>query len=564
MRFTTLLMLGAFLFSSFVPPYAQAKSFSRTESYHLRNPTPSPVSPIFVGAILAEKLVQNGPEWYLQLARNGGIRVGESELLFAQPLLEQKSGNYFVLGSIQLKNYRRHFASLLTADKKLLRIVENERELRKVLLGKEFTVRDGWKLKDINSGGDLWPSFAIQPRLDGNRAVFEIRKVIQKITSPIQFNPLSLLRFKINPKLGTVISQLLVALALGAVWTIVLHLSGNHSQWSETLPLLSVLSAGENPLFRTQSKRNAGILSQLGLSYPEFQKLAQAQADYEENLKLREPTVLKFIFSTKTHQRFSKTLLELAPKLRNLGVIQPLTQALLFAKDHYYGDISGTASQDPSILNKLLGIGISLDDPIDRMVARALITNDPILFNLGRGSDPLLVKSLKKITEALGVEISTLWSHPFMDEEQLIAQEIPEEKRVVAAVGLGELARTIFKAKEEFALATRAGRAPKKFILLIKNIESMDPRVRAVFQKMFITGELSHSNLATLQIPENFQILFTKAASSDLTDIYARSFYDQLVVKTVPEVKDFLPPVLEGLPPGIREIGYLPHLRIER
>jgi len=192
-------------------------------------------------------------------------------------------------------------------------------------------------------------------------------------------------------------------------------------------------------------------------------------------------------------------------------------------------------------------------------VARAFTTNDPVLFNQEPGSDKKLTATIQEIAQAAGSELSILYGNPFTEERQLIGHKVPKKGKDRLVYGLGELVRAVRKAQKELDQAKLEGRQPKKHILLLKNIEAMDAEVRVQLQEILRIGELTHTELGTVLLPENFQIMMTKRFGANIED---SSFYDRVIVKKAPAQTDFTPPAVEGID-SIKEEDYLNFVSLE-
>ena len=256
-----------------------------------------------------------------------------------------------------------------------------------------------------------------------------------------------------------------------------------------------------------------------------------------------EPMAAIHIASLRTQERFSKFVLEWTQKYREQGHgKKSLELARRAAEQHYYEDLIGKKS-----------------GPFAEMVARAFTTNDPVLFNQEPGSDKKLTATIQEIAQAAGSELSILYGNPFTEERQLIGHKVPKKGKDRLVYGLGELVRAVRKAQKELDQAKLEGRQPKKHILLLKNIEAMDAEVRVQLQEILRIGELTHTELGTVLLPENFQIMMTKRFGANIED---SSFYDRVIVKKAPAQTDFTPPAVEGID-SIKEEDYLNFVSLE-
>ena len=345
----------------------------------------------------------------------------------------------------------------------------------------------------------------------------------------------------------------LVGLALGSVffipgliqhlgWASVfpameLHVVYNAAATIFGWPLASIL------LPESVKQKNKEVLAALGLSYTDFQKLTQEQESYDRNVISSEPMAAIHIASLRTQERFSKFVLEWTQKYREQGHgKKSLELARRAAEQHYYEDLIGKKS-----------------GPFAEMVARAFTTNDPVLFNQEPGSDKKLTATIQEIAQAAGSELSILYGNPFTEERQLIGHKVPKKGKDRLVYGLGELVRAVRKAQKELDQAKLEGRQPKKHILLLKNIEAMDAEVRVQLQEILRIGELTHTELGTVLLPENFQIMMTKRFGANIED---SSFYDRVIVKKAPAQTDFTPPAVEGID-SIKEEDYLNFVSLE-
>ncbi|HAM36952.1 MAG TPA: hypothetical protein DEB40_06955 [Elusimicrobia bacterium] len=294
------------------------------------------------------------------------------------------------------------------------------------------------------------------------------------------------------------------------------------------------------------------VLEVLGLTYAQFQRLTRAQVEFEREALGADPALKQAIFSMRTLERFSKTALELTGKFRGQGESQPLAKALILAAQAFYGDIRATSSggidkflghfaefipeavvkagDSLRLEQRALGIAVA-DDDMDRRVARALMTTYPALFREASGNDRALMRALRRQARDLGAELSVLWSHPFTEERQLVGHKVPKPGQDRLEFGFGELMRQVHAARGELDSARQAGRPAKRFLLLIKNVEAMEPGVRTALQEALRLRELTHPELGRVAIPANLQLLFTIREGTNLED---DSFYDRVAVKTLP------------------------------
>ncbi len=341
-------------------------------------------------------------------------------------------------------------------------------------------------------------------------------------------------------------------------------------------------------------------LQALGLdSYAQFQRLTQAQVDFERKMLAEHPALKQAIFSLRTQERFSQTVLAATLRLRQHGYAHPLAGALLLAAQAHYDDIlpprtagfkfnpftRGGPSEWFRLMTPLaefipdkawkdlgsraldeaaLGIPIE-EDIVARRVARALLTPFPTLFVEPENSDAKLSAVLGLQARALGAQLSVLYAHPFTDDRGLIGHKVPMQGDNRLVFGLGELVRQARAAQKELDEARRQGRAPRRFFLLIKNIEALEPGVRTVLQEALRVGELTHPELGAVRLPENLQLLMTMREGTNLED---DSFYDRVVVKTLPGRKNygydprFQPPEELTWPSGVDESNYLKQVTV--
>lgn len=361
---------------------------------------------------------------------------------------------------------------------------------------------------------------------------------------------------------------------------------------------------------REQREANARALEALGLSYAEFQQLTRCQEKYERELLASNPALAEFISSLRTQERFSQTVLDLTVRFRNQGAERPLAQALLFALDQYYGDLAGDAFRsdevkrieesqllqqlqwliqknvkptrvlasgataraafdpfltpedrpDPKLWSRAAGVEIG-GNPLREVVGRALATSHPVLFREERFADRTLMAALSGEAKRKNIRLSVLWSHPFTEERQMVGHAVPREGEDRLVFGLGELTRVIRAAEREAQAAGREGRAPQKSVLLIKNIEAMDPEVRTQLQELLRVRELSHPELGTLVLPPHLQILFTQQDGAHLED---ESFYDRVLVKKIPAAWSAAAPAAMTLPAEVTERNYPEFIRLEK
>ncbi|MEK7381909.1 MAG: hypothetical protein AAB262_01320, partial [Elusimicrobiota bacterium] len=319
-------------------------------------------------------------------------------------------------------------------------------------------------------------------------------------------------------------------------------------------------------------------LQELGLAgYARFQRLARAQVAFERAALEAEPTLKQAVFSMRAQERFSQTVLALTPRLRRQGSKQPLAEALILAAQHAYGDAlpagarrllgplsefiprKAVADLDTSRLEQaVLGIPVA-DDDISRRAAHALMTSHPVLFQEPAGADGALMAALTRHARALGAQLSTLYAHPFTDDRQLLGHKVPAAGGGRLVFGVGALVRLARRAERELKAARQAGRKPRRFLLLIKNVEALEPGVPTGLQEALRIGELTHPDLGTVRLPANLQILMTMRAGAAVED---DSFFDRVIVKLLPA-----PPAArfrEALswPAGVTESNYLEHVSL--
>ncbi|MEK6543209.1 MAG: hypothetical protein AABZ44_02075, partial [Elusimicrobiota bacterium] len=332
------------------------------------------------------------------------------------------------------------------------------------------------------------------------------------------------------------------------------------------------------------------VLQDLGLTQEQFDRLIRVQAAFEAELFKTYPRFKNYIFSLRSQQRFSATVLRLTREFRKKNADQPLALALGFAIDHYYSDhisgagyiaqrhfrefipesVSADASSRKAALATLLPLPAAARAPplkatLRQQLERSLIGGEPALFEESAHDDQALQSEMEKLCRALGYELSVLWSHPFTQEDQLIGHRVSAPGKDQLLFGEGEILREIKKAQRDAEVAARQGRAPKRHVILIKNIEAMEPGVRTQLQELLRVGQMSHPELGSVKVPTNLQFFMTMRAGANLED---DSFYDRLVVKTArlglariaPSAKT---PALT-FPQGLDGKNYLKYVSVER
>lgn len=394
-----------------------------------------------------------------------------------------------------------------------------------------------------------------------------------------------------------------LSVAVGAAKWTVLEREGSHLYDEKYFDLSSLLGTGSMELLNTPFESWSEEREALGLTPERVMELVDALDRFESRLILEEPLAAQNIHSLRTQKAFVIHLLENARLLRRKGESPSLPLLLLSSIDQYYGDLIGDPiaewASDGNLSESLKNSGltrspagrgrarellvsqmaisaflirlhnafgdfISDDDVIDylggvyeatisstrgttkkliQMIKRATATAEAVLFFEEEGSDAELMKAIRHVVGEMSADISVLWSHPFTEERQLVGHRVPKSGSDQLVFGQGELLRSIRKAEREMARARSEGREPRKHILLIKNIEAMDPEVRTQLQELLRIRELTHSELGTVTLPENFQILMTQRYDANLED---DSFSDRVVKKRVrssygSKPKEFVP-----------------------
>ncbi|MBI3012936.1 MAG: hypothetical protein HYY63_04850, partial [Elusimicrobia bacterium] len=321
--------------------------------------------------------------------------------------------------------------------------------------------------------------------------------------------------------------------------------------------------------------------------------LALSVERFERRYREYYPESSLYMVSMRTQERFSRSVLEHSRKFREMRFESPLAQAILFSIDQYYGDLVGRYGVDvgddtggpyltkldevsEEILNSFYGFVsrddlkeydpniirhlLSSDSPHSTgMAARAFYTREPVLANVHPWSDNFLTRTMRQLAESLSAKLSILYGHPFTEERQLVGHRVPKEGEEKLVQGLGEVVRGIREAQTEFDVSVQEGRPARKHVLLIKNVESMDPEVRIQLQEALRIGELTHPELGVLKFPPNFQIQMTKRAGAHMQD---ESFYDRLVTKKA-DFKAEKPINLASFPSHVTEENFLNYIRIE-
>ncbi|MBF0531693.1 MAG: AAA family ATPase [Candidatus Omnitrophica bacterium] len=339
----------------------------------------------------------------------------------------------------------------------------------------------------------------------------------------------------------------------------------------EKLPRPRMSSPVKPPVLDDSSRQ---ALEDLGLSYKEFQRLTFAQTGFEEALFNAFPALKLNIFSLRTQERFSRAVRSLTRELRENSVEPKIALgfAIRFAIQQFYQDIlpENLSSADNQRWNQIVsqyfrdflpspGPRIpeyvkrkyNFDDNMNGRVARALISRTPVVFKAAKNSDGLLTDELRRQAGEGNIDLSVVWGHPSTDERQLIGGRVPKEGKDGLVFGYGVLTEKIEAARSD---------PGKKYVVLIKNIEAVDPEVRLLLQEMLRISELSHPGLGQVYLPENFQIIFTMAETANIED---DSFYDRVSVKTVPADLTFKPKTLPGVTAGVTAENYRSVLTIK-
>ena len=320
------------------------------------------------------------------------------------------------------------------------------------------------------------------------------------------------------------------------------------------------------------------VLGVLGLDHAAFRALAAAQAEFEAEALESFPAARRHVFSLRTQERFSKTVLAVARELRGRGIADPLGKAFAYAVRNFYGDMLDGAAL-PELFSKARarlpvsaadeafwggpalperrGAGDSLED----RVARALENSYPVLFRQAPGADREFMAALRSQAERRGDALSVLWSHPFSEDRQLIGHKVPLDGKDRLVFGRGEILRRVAEAGRELSAAAAQGRSPRRFVLLVKNIEAMDPGVRTMLQEALRIGVITHPDLGRVVIPRNLSFLFTLREGADLGD---DSFYDRVVVKSVRAEQPQTAHPGYSLPAGVAPENYLRHVTVRR
>lgn len=394
----------------------------------------------------------------------------------------------------------------------------------------------------------------------------------------------------------------------------------SHSVWNSIArrhgwPLLSLTTApltGPPEMLQKQQLLNRQIMEELALDQTQMKRLIKAQNKFERSLLRRFPAAAQNIFSLRTQQRFSQGLLHAVRVLKSQPSYHEaardgegkfiadqtiLQMSLHYVLEQYYGDLTGNTLYDMyvdrtiqpnnvtdwldevtkffrdapagvaeayrpprNIIWTLLGTkNLNAADPYVAMISRAFATNEPVLFNEEIGADKQLMTRLFDVARSINAELSVMWSHPFSEENQLIGHRVPKDNSDTLVFGQGELLRQIRKAQHEWNLAQKENRLPRKFVLLIKNVEAMDPEVRTQLQEILRIGELSHPELGIVRLPDNFQIMMTKREGANLED---DSFYDRVIVKKVPAPSGWQLPAILDFPTDVNEANVRDHLKI--
>ncbi|MFH1319446.1 MAG: hypothetical protein ABII90_02180, partial [Bacteroidota bacterium] len=365
----------------------------------------------------------------------------------------------------------------------------------------------------------------------------------------------------------------LVSCIIGTVAILIGTIAGviTHTIWNLIMPenVRLIIKKAEEFAFKPEKKRNLSKISpeqkklndevfeKLGFhdkagkdKYTQFQKFTNALEFFDRWLPENFLNAAQHIFSMRTSERFSKAVLSITDILRDKKIENPFIQATLFVFYQYYFDLCGitniediyfnngyfkdliqTHRLDPKVLKILLNVdNIKLDFEIEQLIARALATNEPVLFEEQPGSDLQFMRALKSVTGKINAKVDIMWAHPFTDESQIIGHKVQKKGEKKLVLGYGELMWTIIEAQNEIEKAKLENRPPRKHILLIKNVEAIDSEVRSQLQELLRVRETNHRDFGLVKLPDNFQIMFTKASSANLED---DSFYDRVISKTV-------------------------------
>jgi MoxR-like ATPase len=317
-------------------------------------------------------------------------------------------------------------------------------------------------------------------------------------------------------------------------------------------------------------------LQTLGLPLARFRRLVHAQVSFKTDLLAAHPELKQAFFSQRDQERFSKAALRFCSLLRARGRARPLAEALALAARSFYADALAPRFVESALISTLEGFRDFLDSfdlgrvreeglefhllgipagegEIEGRVARALLTNDPALFQEQAGSDAPFMSALRRQAGALDASLGILYCHPFAEERQWQGHDVPMEDGTLV-FGLGELARRIRAAQDECDRARLEGRPARKALLLIKNVEALEPGVRTFLQSALADREITHPILGRVPLPDNLQLLFTIRKGAALED---DSFYDRVALRTLPASPSTEARPGLDWPSGVDESNYL-------
>ncbi len=380
----------------------------------------------------------------------------------------------------------------------------------------------------------------------------------------------------------------IIAQAVADIKALLTDLIGRwlHGRWSSSAR--AAVLAETDASLPPETRQSLQIL---GLTLAQFNRLVQAQTAFKRDLLAAHPELAQAFFSQRDQERFSKAVLSLTARRRAQGSAAPLAEALALAAQSFYGDVLASGSgwnlfekgkpneasrlmsrfaefigepvwrqlQSEPLESRLLGIPVG-ESAMERRVARALLTNDPALFQEAPGSDVEFMAVLRRQARASGASLDVIYSHPFIEDRQLLGHEVPlEDGRLV--FGLGELTRQIRAAQAESEEARLSGRPARRSLLVIKNVEALEPGVRTLLQSALQDREITHPDLGLIFLPDNLQFFFTIRKGVGLED---DSFYDRVAVRELPSDPSYQAPPGLQWPRGVDAGNYLDSVRLRQ
>ncbi|MBI4218447.1 MAG: hypothetical protein HY610_04965, partial [Elusimicrobia bacterium] len=181
------LSLFSFVLGMGAPPFSQARRYARNpaDTHTLRNATPSQPSPLSIAKVLGEKLVRDGTEKFLvSLSGAGNSSQDLNRYLFAPPFLDSHTGETFVLASIQDRDHQTHCVLVFSKQRKLVRVLKEDRQIIKTLTRRKFVAPSDWQFKDVRTGRALWEYYFVAPLVNEHSLTFK-RLEIPALLAPV-------------------------------------------------------------------------------------------------------------------------------------------------------------------------------------------------------------------------------------------------------------------------------------------------------------------------------------------------------------------------------------------